>query len=242
MVRNHRFLFIGGVHRSGTSPVFRCLREHPMISGFRDTGVSKDEGQLLQSVYPPANAHGGVGKFGFHPEAHLTERSALAADDNRARLFAEWGKYWNLEKPVLIEKSPPNVIRTRFLQEMFPNSYFVVVIRDPIAVSYATRDWTGAPLERLIEHWLLCHESFERDRKRVRRLLVLRYEDFTEDPQATLEELYSFLGLPGHPNRIEVHKKVNEEYMERWRGEDNASGIIRRFERRVAAFGYSLDV
>lgn len=241
-MRNHRFLFVGGVHRSGTSPVFRCLREHPMISGFRDTGAPKDEGQFLQSVYLPANAYGGVGKFGFHPEARLTESSGLATDENRARLFAEWGKRWNLEKPVLLEKSPPNVIRTRFLQRMFPDSYFVVVMRHPIAVSYSTRDWTSQRLDKLIEHWLACHEEFERDREYLKRLLVLKYEDFVKNPGAALKKVYSFVGLPDHPNRIEVYPNVNEEYMERWRDEDDVSGIILRHERRVAAFGYSLEV
>jgi hypothetical protein len=245
----HRFLFVGGLHRSGTSVVSQCLREHPLISGFENTGVPEEEGQHLQSVYPPASAYGGPGRFGFHPGAHLTETSDLVTDENRRRLFAEWGRYWDLEKPVLLEKSPPNLICTRFLQVLFPNSYFVIVIRHPIAVSYATQKWSNTPLAKLIEHWLVCHEKFEQDKQHIRRLLVLKYEDFVEQPQAALEMIYSFVGLPNHLNRIEVHSNVNEKYLEKWRVcQDSAipgdhietSCIGLQYERRVRVFDYSL--
>jgi hypothetical protein len=248
---NHRFLYIGGLHRSGTSTVFRCLREHPLISGFNDTGATEEEGQHLQSVYPPATAYGGPGRFGFHPGAHLTEASDLVTADNRLRLFEEWKAHWDLSKPVLLEKSPPNLIRARFLQKLFPNSYFVIVTRHPIAVSYATQKWTYTSLAELIEHWLVCHERFRQDEEHLKRLLVLSYEDFVEQPQTALTKIYSFLNLPDHSNAIEVREDANEHYLRLWRtGHDGVlSGdrietdrIKSRYERRVAAFGYSLDV
>jgi hypothetical protein len=247
----HRFTFIGGLHRSGTSLLFRCLREHPLISGFHGTGVSEEEGQHLQSVYPPAITYGGPGRFGFHPEAHLTEASDLLTRDNRLRLFEEWKTYWDIEKPVLLEKSPSNLIRTRFLQEVFPNSYFVIVTRHPIAVSYATQKWSYTSLVELIEHWLVCHETFRQDKEHLGRLLMLKYEDFVEQPQTALTKIYSFLNLPDHSNAIEVREGANEQYLRLWRtGQDGAlSGdrietdrIKSQYERRVAAFGYSLDV
>ena len=250
-MEHHRFVFIGGLHRSGTSVLFRCLKEHPLISGFGSTKAPEDEGQHIQSIYRPAIAHGGPGRFGFDPEAYLTEASELITADTHLRLFAEWKGYWDLEKPVLLEKSPPNLIRTRFLQKLFPNSYFVVVTRHPIAVAYATQKWSNTSLDELIEHWLVCHEKFEQDKQHIRRLLVLRYEDFVEQPQAALEMIYSFVGLPNHLNRIEVRSNVNEKYLEKWRVcQDNAvpgdhieASHIRRlqYERRVRAFGYSLN-
>ena len=49
---DHTYVFVGGLHRSGTSLLARSLEAHPSVSGFRDTGVPEDEGQHLQSVYP----------------------------------------------------------------------------------------------------------------------------------------------------------------------------------------------
>jgi hypothetical protein len=51
LVTGERLVFIGGLHRSGTSIVHRCLSDHPDVSGFQSTGVWEDEGQHLQSVY-----------------------------------------------------------------------------------------------------------------------------------------------------------------------------------------------
>lgn len=87
-VSGQKHLFIGGLHKSGTSLLSRILADHPQISCFANTGAPEDEGQHLQSVYRPARFHGGPGKFGFSPEAHLTDASPLICAGNRARLQA----------------------------------------------------------------------------------------------------------------------------------------------------------
>ena len=65
----HRFVFLAGLHRSGTTLLARLLAAHPDISGLSGTGVPADEGQHLQSVYPAAKVYGGPGRFGFAPES-----------------------------------------------------------------------------------------------------------------------------------------------------------------------------
>ena len=52
-----RLVFVGGLHRSGTTPFAKVLGEHPEVSGLVNTGVRKDEGQHLQPVYPLSLIH-----------------------------------------------------------------------------------------------------------------------------------------------------------------------------------------
>ena len=112
-------VFVGGLHRSGTTLLARCLAAHPAIAGLSRTGVPEDEGQHLQDVLPTAQAMGGPGRFALRPEAHLTESSPLVSRDARERLLRAWEPYWDRTRPLLLEKSPPNLLRTRFLQALF---------------------------------------------------------------------------------------------------------------------------
>ena len=62
------------------------------------------------------------------PAARLNEHSPLATADNAQKIFREWSRYWDLEKPYLLEKSPPNpsassgqaLSRAAFCKPSFP--------------------------------------------------------------------------------------------------------------------------
>lgn len=250
LVDGRRLVFIGGLHRSGTSLVHRCLSDHSQVSGFSKTGVPEDEGQHLQTVYRPAHAYGGPGRFGFNPESHHDENSALVTPANAEKLLTEWLKHWDVGKRYLVEKSPPNLVRTRFLQALFPASRFIIVQRHPVAVAYATQKWTprGTWVGSLIEHWLVCHERFEQDRAKLDSVHVIRYEDFVAKPQEHLDDMATFLSLPAEPLKREVRPGVNDRYLAKWNKRRRnlitrpyAQHLIRRFEDRLNRFGYSLS-
>ncbi|HEX5314551.1 MAG TPA: sulfotransferase [Gammaproteobacteria bacterium] len=139
MPSDKTFVFVAGLHHSGTSLLHRLLGAHPEISAFSGTGVPEDEGQHLQSLIPPALAYGGPARFGFDPRARLDETSPLATPLGAEKLYGEWAPHWDLEKRLLIEKSPPTLVRLRFFQALFPHSVFVVILRHPIALAVATR-------------------------------------------------------------------------------------------------------
>jgi Sulfotransferase family len=254
-LEQHTFVFIGGLHRSGTTLLARCLAEHPEVSGFSGTRAREDEGQHLQTVYKAGRAHGGPGRFGFDPDAHLTERSELVSDRSRSLLLEQWGSHWDASRPVLVEKSPPNLIRTRFLQALFPDARFVALLRHPVAVAGATRQfgharrlWRRMSYSSLIEHWLHCHELLFEDAAHIRNLLVMRYEEFVANPDERLADVYRFVGIEPRGSGLEVRREINDAYFSRWalarRGPKTSADIanaIRTMEERVNRFGYSLE-
>lgn len=252
-ISGHRYIFVCGLHRSGTSVLARSLRDHPEVSGFQGTPSPEDEGMHLQTVYRPSGYYGGAGAFGFDPAAHLTEDSPLVTVANRQRLFSEWSLYWDLNKRYLLEKSPANIIRTRFLQAMFPNSYFIVLMRHPVAVSFATQKWyrryrvNWRGFARILEHWLVCHEMFRADQACLGKSFVLKYEEFVTEPSRWVNEIYGFLGLSDHAISEKIISGVNNRYFAQWQKKRSGffSGImnrriVERYEERVRAFGYSL--
>ncbi|HEU0102879.1 MAG TPA: sulfotransferase [Mycobacteriales bacterium] len=247
----HGLVFVAGLHRSGTTPLARVLSEHPQVSGFSGTGATEDEGQHLQQVYPPARVHGGSGKFAFSPAAHLTEQSPLAVPANAERLLQQWSPYWDLGRPVLVEKSPANLLMTRFLQALFPQARFVVVVRHPVVVALSTRKWVRrTTLPRLVEHWLAAHEILLADAPHVRALHVLSYEHLVADPAGTLEGVRDFLGLDGDIPAGSVDARRSSRYEQEWAALRTSRNPwhrrqVRRIETqlgdRVRRFGYDLD-
>lgn len=194
---HHKYVFVCGLGRSGTSVLGRNIARLEDCSGFKNTGVLEDEGQFLQQVYPTDTSYGGAGTFGFDPRAHLTEASHIATPENALRLRRSWEPYWDTSKTVRVEKTPGNLLRARFLQMMFPNSYFIVIKRHPVAVSMANNQkWkmSFTPLHKLFDHWLHCHAIFEEDKKYLKRVYELTYEDYIQNPEKYHQEIAAFLG------------------------------------------------
>jgi hypothetical protein len=247
----HKLVFVGGLHRSGTTPLARVLAEHPQVSGFAGTTATEDEGQHLQDVYPAARAYGGAGRFALDPRAHLTEASPLATGANAARLFDQWRPHWDTSRQVLVEKSPPNLVMTRFLQALYPQAYFVVIVRHPVVVALSTEKWLhGRSLRTPMANWFAAHDAFCADAPWLRRLHVVKYESLVADPQAGLDAIGSFLGLDGPVPAGSWQAGRSGAYEDSWRqlAADRRpwkrmlrASLVRTYTERALAYGYDVE-
>jgi len=50
---------------------------------------------------------------------HWTQENKEVTPDNMKALLNRFGGFWNMSKPVLLEKSPPNAILSRYLQALY---------------------------------------------------------------------------------------------------------------------------
>jgi len=245
MIDKH-FIFIAGHHRSGTSLLHKIIRNHSLVSGFSQTGVPEDEGQHLQTVYEPAKTYGGPGRYIFNKNSYMNEYHPLANKESAKKIFEEWQRHYDTNAPNYIEKSPPNLIKTRFLQKLFPNSKFVVTLRHPLAVAYATQKWSRTTIESLINHTLLGYEIFMQDLSHLNEVYILRYEDFVMRPQKEMDKIFKFLDLEPIQIQQKIYSNVNDKYFSLW--EDNKNlfsqdiecSVSDEIENRANRFGYSI--
>ena len=243
-----KYVFVCGMPRSGTTIVAKEIASLANCTGFENTGVIMDEGQYLQDVYPTEWARGGAGRFGFAAGAHLTEESPLLTPSNVARLHKSWEAYWDRDKTIRVEKTPGNLLKTRFLQAAFPNARFIVVKRHPIPASLATQKWSLTPLHELFAHWLHCHKLFDEDKKKLNHLFELSYEDYVEDPRKCLEKIANFLGTEFSGSlQEEVTDGYDRKYFDRWARMLKSSPfkayyrrVAKEYEREFQERGYSL--
>jgi len=243
-----KYVFVCGLHRSGTSILAKHIAALSECTSFENTGAIMDEGQYLQNAYPPDVVFGGAGKFGSCPRAHLTESSPLLTPSNVLRLQRSWERFWDANKEIRIEKTPGNLLMTRFLQAAFPNSYFIAIKRHPVAVSLATKKWTRISLHSLFEHWLHCHDLFDEDKKYLKNVYEVGYEDYVENSQHYLREIADFIGTEFTPSSVaETTSAHNRKYFARWAQMLESSpvrfyyrSLLQHYEERVGEHGYSL--
>lgn len=251
LIGDHVFVFVGGLHRSGTSMLAGALARHPEVSGLSGTDAKEDEGQHLQDVLPPAREYGGAGRFALDHRAHLTETAPLATCENAERMIVQWAAYWDLDKRVLVEKSPPTIVRTRLLQALVPSARFVLVVRHPVVVSLSTRKWRrGMPFSGLLDHWFAAHETLLADLPHLSAAHVVKYEHLVGDPAGVFDQLAGSLGLTGAVPVDTVRGDASAGYQDEWERWSRSRTpwrraeyrrLVERYEERAQRFGYTMN-
>lgn len=112
-------ILVIGTHRSGTTLLGRALGHHPEVAYWEEPRHVWSRGH------------------------HFRPDDRLEASDATPRLraairrrFARW--LAREDRPRLAEKTPSNCLRLPFLQEIFPDAYFVHIFRDGRAVVHST--------------------------------------------------------------------------------------------------------
>ncbi len=232
-----RHVFICGLHRSGTSALHDILRAHPDVTGFNETNAPRDEGQHLQTVIETDAALGGPGAFAFNERARLTEADVPHYATQLGTLRTEWAARWD-HRAIRVEKSPPNIIRTRFLQEVMPDARFVFIVRHPLAVALATVKWMKSKnVEEPFRHWFAVHHAMLEDARKLRRSVCVRYEDLASDLDGALARIWPVTDAAPMAMDAAAFQDHNVNYFSR----PHRFEVTSADRRLLSHFGYRLE-
>lgn len=199
--RPDKWVFVVGCYNSGTTLLAKLLARHPEISGMPTEGHFVTD-QFIKDY-----------DIGL-PRMWVDREDLFRLTENDEgpdviRIKKEWGMRLDLSKQILLEKSPPNGARTRWLQKHFENAHFIGLIRNGYAVAEGISRKgdpkhieDGWPIERSAKQWARSNEILRDDAKHLRNFVWIKYEDLVHDVKATLRTITDFLKIEPFPESL----------------------------------------
>jgi Sulfotransferase family len=163
----------------------------------------------LTSRLPLPRAYGVPRKFAQRLDIfHWTEANDPAP---ALRIQHDWARHYQRRPGILLEKSPPNTLRSRWFQHNFRPSRFLAITRHPYAVCEGIRRREGHSIEEAARHWTLANATMLDDITHLEHCLFVSYEDLCAHPQDYLTRLQAFLGLeiPFDPNVLATPRRIH---------------------------------
>lgn len=223
----NKFIFVGGVPRSGTSLLQKVLDMHPLIYG----GPEFDNLINIISLYKKMIAGVENGRQSIFYSKPLLQNYFMTFIES---LFSE-KSLPSLE--YISEKTPSNVLVFEDLINLFPEAKFILMIRDPRAIinsfQIVNRRAKKANIKvdvgvdlpkdvKLISKYLSYGQAFKT--KHSDSCHVVYYEDLLTNPTETVKSLCVFLSINYQEsmldttstndtsNLIAINKEINSWY------------------------------
>lgn len=234
------WVFIAACPDSGTKLLKAMLGSHPSI------GTMPAEGHRLTDQLFTAKSVGAPRLYTLRPNLfRMNELDGVDVDVERIK--RQWGhRYNDARRPLLLDDSPTNAARCRWLQHNFSPASFIFLVRNGFAVAEGIRRRAGHPIGVAAEQWLRSNELMLEDLPFLRRVHTVRYEELCDRPDDVVAQTLAFLGLdPGgftvSHRTWTVHarsgpiRNMNDESLARLTSEDRhaiedvAGRLLRRF-------------
>lgn len=200
-----RFIFLGGVARSGTTLLRSILDAHPNICCGHELKLVPLFCSVPRKWWTDMKHQLIPG--GMTPDA--MDRTFAAATAVYLMKCRKDGKR------RIAEKTPHNVTEFGVLHRYFPSAQFVHIIRDGRGVAASLLEQHWVDLTNLQggkvwytqnagnagRYWSHIIETAEKQREGIpsAQYKVLRYEDLVKHPETVLRDLFEFLGEPWDP-------------------------------------------
>jgi len=233
-------IFVAGASRSGTTMIARVLGLHDKIHTMGETHyfgeiaafspfaptLSSDRARQMMAKLLAGQIHGvfqnSVGEENYRLDAEILLNHEVTSPAVLFEVFAQYtAEIYGKQIPV--EQTPRNIFYARALLELYPNSRFIEIVRDPRAVLYSQRKrwkirFSSGPDTPLIQSlrvlvnyhaitmsglWVSAIKS-GLNLKEHSRFMCIHYEEIVKEPEYNLRKLCSFLGVDFHEKMLQA--------------------------------------
>jgi hypothetical protein len=240
----HRACFAAGQAKSGTTLLIALLDGHPQLlvlpeeTAYFPTALNKYEkfGRRAQVDYLTKEALSRV-LFGGPPEWEKTDYGHFPTGQFRERFEAAAFDPNNADKDLLVlmmetyaeileiprdsivrwvEKTPANRRFIPQILERFPQTKFLITMRDPRAILAAqialekTRKTREFSVYYCVSHWLQAAQLALRAERKEISGIVVRYEDLVADPAPPMQQVCDFLEISFDRNVVLTPTKAGK--------------------------------
>ncbi len=177
----HRFLFILSPPYCGSTLLSRILGTSKRVSVNNEVGTR--EGQTLPCV-----------RDVMFVDRRWDESYIIDWDFVKQA----WLKHWDLQKPVLLDKSPPNILRAGEIEQVFRPASFFVLVRNPYAHCESLIRRNRDLPEQAAGFAIRCLNWQRRNMHQLANVRLVKYESLTENPQKFAANATEFVTDLGH--------------------------------------------
>ena len=195
-----RLVFVGGAPRSGTTLVQNMIDSHPLILGGPEFLHMQDLLQLRKK---------------FHYSISVDYISVFCSKDDVDNFLVSWVESLFLPLAdkescdLYSEKTPENILVFSEMIELFKQSFFIQVVRDPRAIISSMQQVKkraikkGLPIppftanhNKSIDFVERCYAAgFAASKKHPGKLLTVVYEQLLQNPEQETKRICEFLRL-----------------------------------------------
>jgi hypothetical protein len=153
-------------------------------------------------------------------------------------------KRWDLRKPILLDKSPPYILRMEGLRAHFAPVKFLLMVRDPYAYAESLIRRSGRSPEKAAQ---IVRRRMDLQRANLEALaegeyLFFKYEDLVSDPEGVKVRLVNFIPYLHDIDMDRYFDIHNVRQQERLKIENlNREKIERLSEEQVAILSSEFD-
>ena len=200
-------VLLGNSPSSGSTLLSELLDSTPLSMSGEELGLfaskkfytkykeAESESSLSKSVYVARNGlfNNGLSSYGLtREEVSYMLRSSSSSEDFVEQFHMHYKEFRNKDADIWFEKTPQNLTCISEFLEMFPDSFFIHIVRNPLHV-YKSLLKRGYPDFVALSTWLIDVASFYKYRSHE-RVISLQYEDLLERPYVIVSELLDKVG------------------------------------------------